>query len=479
MNVSKIKDHKVRSGRVISPWNHSLGSTMTFSSWAFSRLPEYIWLCLIHSYYGRDDGLKRTAMILRELSTFEKSLDKPKLSKILALPSDNQERIYRTILKRINKKVLAPLTSILRDETHEVFSEYFYVDEMSLQKRLTIIKDTITKYYPHQSNEATDIRYLIIMNLCYQDKIKFSSEVKDTIQALEEYPHTPHEDERMRMYRPLVRASEMAMDEINNDFIDKFWNRIAMRTECELFYIDHKKIDVDHNEYMNDVSEVLEYVYRKNIDRIIAEIKSNVYLALVVYAYKVYCEIVKKEMGNSIAARSSIRTMIEIIIMLKYLSKMSIDKPNIWQEYQQYGIGKYKLILLKARETGVDPDSHMKPELLDLLVNEDIWEEFIDTDLRYFDQMNIRQKSEYVDEKALFDLWYDYDSNYTHGLWGAVREAAMVKCNNSAHKFHAVPDLLLKQNCIDVLPDMTKIMKRIMLLMAEIYTLPEWYLEKY
>ena len=100
MSVSRIKDHKVRSGKVISPWNHAMGNTMTFSSWAFTRLPEYIWLCLIHNYYGRDEGLRRAALILKELSTFEKSLDKPKLSKILALHPHVQDKVYRTILNR-------------------------------------------------------------------------------------------------------------------------------------------------------------------------------------------------------------------------------------------------------------------------------------------------------------------------------------------------------------------------------------------
>ena len=57
-------------------------------------------------------------------------------------------------------------------------------------------------------------------------------------------------------------------------------------------------------------------------------------------------------------------------------------------------------------------------------------------DTKYFDKQNIRLKAESVDEKNLFGLYYDYDSSFEHGLWGAIRESSFVKCNNPAHKYH-------------------------------------------
>ena len=54
------------------------------------------------------------------------------------------------------------------------------------------------------------------------------------------------------------------------------------------------------------------------------------------------------------------------------------------------------------------------------LVNEFKGEEFIDMDTKYFDKQNIRLKAESVDEKNLFGLYYDYDSSFEHGLWGAI-----------------------------------------------------------
>jgi hypothetical protein len=140
---------------------------------------------------------------------------------------------------------------------------------------------------------------------------------------------------------------------------------------------------------------------------------------------------------------------------------MESDKPNIWQEYKYYGISKYKLILLKVREITAPELLHFEPKLIDLLVNEKIWEEFIDVDLSYFDQLGIREKSIKVEEKELYDISYDYDSNYSHGLWGAIRESSMLLCDNPVHKYHNVPDIYYDQN------------------LKSVYGIPKWFLKKY
>uniref|UniRef100_UPI004057B053 helix-turn-helix domain-containing protein n=1 Tax=Agathobacter sp. TaxID=2021311 RepID=UPI004057B053 len=39
----------------------------------------------------------------------------------------------------------------------------------------------------------------------------------------------------------------------------------------------------------------------------------------------------------------------------------------------------------------------------------------------------------------------DYDSSFEHGLWGAIRESSLLKCNNPAHKYHCLPESLVKR----------------------------------
>jgi len=154
-------------------------------------------------------------------------------------------------------------------------------------------------------------------------------------------------------------------------------------------------------------------------------------------------------------------------------AKKESEKPNIWEEYKLYGIGKYKLILLKSRETNLDKSSHLIPPIIDALVNEIKWEEFTDVDLKYFDKQSIREKSIEVDEKELYDLYYDYDSNFSHGLWGAIRESTMLHCNNATHMYHSMPDINLNQQLPDVKSDSSIIIKKIFLLLKNNYEFPK------
>ena len=198
------------------------------------------------------------------------------------------------------------------------------------------------------------------------------------------------------------------------------------------------------------------------------------------YALKIFTEVSSKSLGNSILGRHGVRTIIEIYIMLKYLLKKEQENPKIWEEYKWYGVSKYKLVLLKARESNtIDKSSHFSLPVVEALVNETKWEEFIDVDLRYFDKQGIRDKSIEVGEKELYDLFYDYDSSFSHGLWGAVRESSMLHCNSADHLFHTVPDIQNNQILPDVNSDSYKIVILLFTLFANLYDIPHWFIDKY
>ena len=112
----------------------------------------------------------------------------------------------------------------------------------------------------------------------------------------------------------------------------------------------------------------------------------------------------------------------------------------------------------KDQQVNQQPTSHFSLPVLDALVNEIRWEEFIDVDLKYFDNQRIREKCIDVGEKEIYDLFYDYDSSFVHGLWGAVRECSMLLCNSPDHQFHTVPDIYNNQNLPDVKTDGYNIM---------------------
>ena len=56
---------------------------------------------------------------------------------------------------------------------------------------------------------------------------------------------------------------------------------------------------------------------------------------------------------------------------------------------------------------------------------------------------------------------------------GAIRESALLKCNNPAHQYHCVPDIDDEANLKSVLPDCVMIMNKTIKLLDDIYGIPE------
>lgn len=212
--------------------------------------------------------------------------------------------------------------------------------------------------------------------------------------------------------------------------------------------------------------------------------KFNVIIGSGVYVLKILNEIIGCNLQNRISGRLNLRIIIEVYIMLKYLLKKENEKEeekDVWRDYQEYGLGKYKLVLMKARENYnyAYNNSHLNSSLIDSIVNEFEDEIFKDVNFKNFDNKDIRKKAIAVDEKELYDIYYDYESSYAHGMWGAVRESSMLKCSNPSHLYHNVPDVNFEQNLSDVLPDAYEVMKKILLFIHETYPLSEEFITKY
>jgi hypothetical protein len=479
--VSRLSDHKLKKkkGVVATPLNDGLGDILKTTSWPKERMPEYLWLGLILQYYGRKEGFEKSFQILHEISQRVISLSRPRLSMILNL-SDNEQRIvYDIICKVIDKKIISPLTVIYRRAAYPIFNEYFFTPQLQVKDRIDILSKAIKTYFPPQSFEATDLRFLAIVLMLFTGRMKFPAHLAEDAKFLQEYPCTDHRDEKMKSYRPSVRCMEGMVFDENVEFSLRFWRDIGMLTPCNPVVIKFDENPEDYSRFIIDCRKVLEYVLVANKEKSLADDKFNVITGLITYATKIFVEIDNKSLGNSILGRHGIRTIIEIYITLKYLLKKEAEKPNIWKEYKSYGIGKYKLVLLKARETELDKDSHFILPVADVIVNETVFEEFIDIDLKYFDKQGIREKSIEVGEKDLYDLLYDYDSSFSHGLWGAIRESAMFHCDNASHQYHCIPDIYSGQKLPDVKSDSIKIMKKIFLLLSDIFEIQEDFLCKY
>lgn len=467
--TSDLKSHKYKKGLIQPPMNTL--PNMQPSSWTNDRIPEYLWLGLILMNYERTEGIEKAGKILKEISKVNKSIIRPKLSLIFSLPDIEQENIYKIICNIINPEILASLTAIYRNLDYSMFNKYFNVKDITIIDRINYITEAVKLYYDHQSNEATDLRFLVLAMMIFQDKLRFHQKSR-LPEVLENYPYTNHTDEKMKMYRPSIRATEIMDMEAppDKEFINIFWKEIGMKTNCAPIIIGFNKedVEVDYKEYILEFQEKLNHLLNEKKEKSLIDDKFDVIIGTVTYALKIFNDVVEKNLDDSILSRHAFRTILETYINIKYLLKIESDHPNIWEEYKLYGIGKYKLPLLKEREySGENDNTHFVDPLIDLIINEIVWEEFVDIDLRYFDNKKIKEKFEEVGEKYLYEVLYEYDNNFIHGFWGAVRESSMLHCDNPTHRYHSIPDVNFQQKMPCVNNDIHKIMNKFFTLIDE------------
>ena len=115
---------------------------------------------------------------------------------------------------------------------------------------------------------------------------------------------------------------------------------------------------------------------------------------------------------------------------------------------------------------------------MELLVNEDMDESFVNTSFGYFDHTNISKKFSACGEELLYEMYYEYGTNFTHGFWGAIRESTMLICDNPVHSYHTVPDYYAEQNLRSVEDDCEMLIKKVFHQISEYIDLPDFYYEE-
>lgn len=472
---ASLSEHRFDKGKFIAPFNDGIFKEIIQENpWFYNRLPDYLWLALILDYYGRADGLLKCRDVLQILLKHVPGISFPKLSIILNLDTELQTNFYTEIKQVLAHDVLEPLTAVFTYSHYPSFALAFS-NTSKISDRIKRINDVLHKYYFHQSNEATDVRYLIAVFLMLDDKLHMPP---FQIDNLLKYPTLSHDDIEIRLIRSFIRALEVGMpDEMTPDkekYLFNFWDGMSKMSDCSLFYFEIDDQCLDANEFMSQIKTQLNYYVELFQGACPLDSKMLVLLGMATYAYKRLLEVVEHDLYNTITGRSIIRVLIENYIMMKYLLKHEAEHEDIWTEYQYYGIGQYKLVVERFHEGDVQlPDSHVAYDYIDLIVSEYKNKDFIDMDTTYFDKKKIREKAIDVDEKDLFGLYYDYDSAFEHGLWGAIRESSLLKCNTASHQYHCVPDIDNLQKMKSVWPDCRKMMIKTMALLNSIYGCPE------
>lgn len=403
MDRVQLSKHVKAGDTLYTPYTDpkGIGATLSISSWARNWLPEFLWVGLIIFKQGRKKGLESLYKIIDELNN--NKICVPQFSKISDLEKEKEEKYWSIVLKYVSRKDLVPFTIVATPDVDEVFYNLFFDYSMNLDESIMEMITIIKECNSFHNELSTDICFIVDWFYEKSGRLFISTELDLFSKALINYYECEHSDKEMRMYRPIIRSTFQCLCNIdcNKKFSALFWERLGEISKCNPLIIVWK--ESENMTFFEKTTQIMDYIEATNEDKKM-NIKYTVVMGVTCYIYKIYKEIFEKNLQVTISGRILFRTMVEAYINLKYILLQETEVPDIYDRFKAYGIGKYKLVMAKMREGKytVSNESQLNQKFMELLVNEDMDEMFINMSLGYFDKTNINKKFSLCDERMLY-----------------------------------------------------------------------------
>ncbi|OFL66852.1 hypothetical protein HMPREF2758_06835 [Facklamia sp. HMSC062C11] len=466
--LSEHKFSKKEKGVLKTPLSEHVTLLEKEVNWNFGKSAEYIWLALIlnNSKNRRQDLINCMEMFddLNSVISDEK-FSLPTLSNILSF-NLYEQKYFVEILERygfIGK--LAPLSLILDSKFLE-YKRAFKCYVLTIEERLSLLEEAIQKTSSKYSQLSTDIKYLNVYFLAVvKDKLRFVNGSTSFVQNLNNYLEI--EDNNFReMIEVQLSSIDASFAQVFSDeykIASELWNKLGKYFDCEGLVLEFEEQSVDMNRFKNEVYKGVKYY--KELSQNFYPLDERLYVlsAILMFSYKRLIELVDHNLSETISGRSILRSCLESLMISKYLlaNEENIPDSKIWEQYKNYGLGNYKLIYERYFEKNPEIEiRHINHSYLNYIISEFSDKEFLDIDTRYFGGgKNIRSKFKEVGLEDLYIHMYEYDSQFEHAEWGAIRESSILKCDTPGHHYHGILDIENEQKLPSVNNDIQFVFK--------------------
>jgi Family of unknown function (DUF5677) len=352
-----------------------------------------------------------------------------------------------------NKKALLALSALklidcLPDRRHWDR----HLPERDPEEGWGVLAEAVFRTADHQSQEATDVRWLKFMHFVVcQERIFFPKALEERIEEMMLYPNKGD----MRSVRPMIRSAEMmtrALEygeqptprdtegsvELPARHDEAFWKEMRGKSKC-IAPLEDTAPEMGpgnlRSEILSIYSQLDDHFHATTVSTA-PDPRHDSGFGLSLYALTLLLDASIGYSHSLVEGRIMLRSIIEAFLTLRYLSAK--DDPAIWLQYRRYGSGQTKLALLKNLREDKVP-AFIDLGLLDRLANEDMWLEFQDIKLGHWADLDLRKMSQEGGVKEVYDKYYDWASGYAHGQWVCVRDTVFTTCLNPLHRFHRIP----------------------------------------
>lgn len=225
-NRTLISGHTRQGQQLLPPFLAKMGG-MSHSSWMNDRLPEMIWAALIRVALGQDHALGLFRRILNFIGKHEKSAEfyDLTLTGISKLAPNLREELIAFIVEPPQaEKALQSLRLFKALPAREVWDQALPQSEPDV----ALLMDAVGATLWHQSQEATDCRWLRLMAQVMSGRFHIPQE------TAKEWFGYPNEGDQ-REVRPSIRAAEIAPVSLESPDLTwptAFWDEAWLHTPC-------------------------------------------------------------------------------------------------------------------------------------------------------------------------------------------------------------------------------------------------------
>ncbi|MGI8554425.1 MAG: DUF5677 domain-containing protein [Dehalococcoidia bacterium] len=437
-DYSRLFDH-TQKGKVFVPPLANLPS-LSLTSWVNDRLPEMLWPALLISELGRDPGLdilrdlvETVADLLQTASVDPVDADLT-LSGISRMPEAVRAEVIATMCKtREVRQALSPL--LLFSDLPALFQWRSRIGIDPEHNDWNRVKRSVAIIFDHQSQEATDCRWVRVVFLLLMKRLHLPNEelVREIIGYLK------YGDQQR--VRPTIRSTEGVLAGLNEDrqrvWTSAFWDQCLRDSPCDRTLQHEESVDrveVGTNQaQLQSITDALQLHFQATMVTSVADAKHEAVFGFAAYSLALLQEALAFDIKTAIVGRMVLRALLECLISLSYLVHQ--DKEDLWLAYRGYGAGQAKLAFLKLDDWS-DVPGYVDVDLLKSLANEDRWMEFVSINVGHWGESNLRKLSEDSLTKDMYDRFYPWTSAFVHGNWAAIRNSCFALCLNPLHRFH-------------------------------------------
>ena len=235
---------------------------LSFSAWVEDGLPDVLWAALILHGMARENAFAFFRELLTILKKNKNQFDKDFLlthSQLATLRPAQFDLLFGSVREIPEiRRALSPLLVLQNLPEREHWSRH--LETLDEGTCWTDLAAAVAEVFDHQSQSATDCRWVKLMCLFALDRMVVDRHLVSEVDNILRYP----DEGDMRQVRPSIRAMEMMTRGVaggddskpRSSWLTEFWSECWDRTLCTPIDPDDRATAADHRELFSKIVEI-------------------------------------------------------------------------------------------------------------------------------------------------------------------------------------------------------------------------------